>query len=110
MLSETVGAGSVGGKDLFDSTPLELSGIRNDPAAAALLLFLQIAVNGSQIVVETGGIRIAYTPHFVNNRVRPRHGYTSIISSGGNQASNSPYHFKRSPGTLTDHTTRSTES
>jgi len=57
-------------------------GIRDDLATAALLLRLQIAVNSSQIVVETGGVRIARSSDFVNDRVGPRHGLTSIISSG----------------------------
>src|SRR2546430_310070 len=57
-------------------------GRRYDLPAAALFLFLQIAVDGTQIVVETGGVRIACSADFLNNRVGPRHGFTSVISSG----------------------------
>ena len=62
-------------------------GIRNDVTAAALLLFLQIAVNGAHIVAKTGGIRIARSPDFVNNRVGPRHDVASLPSPRRHQYS-----------------------
>src|SRR5438128_894140 len=52
----------------------------NERAPALLLLLFEVSKDCVQIVIEAGGMRIAYAPNFIDNGVV--HGFASKSSSG----------------------------
>src|SRR5262245_61094590 len=49
-------------------------------APALLLLLLNVSIDRVQIVIESGGVSVTHSPHFVDNGVV--HGFVSKSSSG----------------------------
>jgi hypothetical protein len=79
MLSETVGAG-LGRLRRLVRLYLLCWSKGHKPAPALRLLLFDVSKDRVQIVIETGSVRIAHPPNFIDNRVI--HGFASKSSSG----------------------------